>query len=92
VIEFIDGCDCPEARLLRAVVAELSYGPAGAALDVLAGHIAAQRLRELSHALSTGRSWSPSRGVYDLLDHYDTPPKTAQQVMAEARWSWRHLT
>lgn len=84
-----DGCDCPEARLLRAVVAELGHGPAGAALDVLADAIAVQRLRELSHALSTGRAWSAGRGAYDRLDTYDTPARTPEQIRAETRWSWR---
>lgn len=74
-------CDCPEARLLRAIVDSVD---AEGALTALASTMALWKLR--------GESWevaaTPAR-PYGM--RYSGPPRTAEQIRAEVARSWHEF-
>jgi hypothetical protein len=87
VIEHLNGCDCPEARLLRVVLA----GPLGVSVDALADVRAAEMLRSMSHELSAAMPARRGVAYADLArirDTYERPPLSAGAIRAQTAASW----
>lgn len=92
-IDHLTGCDCPEARLLRVILA----GPLDVAVDALAATRAAEMLRGMSHDLAAATDWStailpasrrPLLRQSRQADRYSTPARSAEQIRDETAASW----
>ncbi|MDQ0382435.1 hypothetical protein [Amycolatopsis thermophila] len=52
---------------------------------------------QTSHAISAAEAWGQvaNRPTHDELErrrnHYDRPPRTPEQIRAQAAWSWRRF-
>lgn len=95
-----EDCECREATLLRMIASGELPLPMTGSFKTLAGVVRAaaiRKLRQVSHDVSEGgrdgkgASWASGTSHATLTerrDHYDRPPRTAAQLMAEARHSW----
>lgn len=92
-------CECREARILRMIASGELPLPMSGSFKTLAGIVQAaaiKKLRQVSHDISeggrgNGSSWASGTSHAELerrRDYYDKPPRTAAQLMAQARHSW----
>lgn len=84
----LGACDCPEAQLVRRLVAALD-NPEGM-LDQLASTLAVWKLRAMSHELSDANDWTRWRPPYSQRYEYDTPALTAEALHEHVAASWEN--
>lgn len=82
----LGACDCPEAQLLRRLVALLDQ-PDGM-LNELAATMAVWKLRHMSHDLSAAGDWSAAWMPWARRQEYATDPRTAAELHADVSASW----
>jgi hypothetical protein len=84
--------DCIEAVIVWALLSgeiPTPNTPAFRALLDLAEALALRRLRAIAPVLEASNMWFSIGNRYaERHNTYDTPPRTAAQIMAQARHSW----
>jgi hypothetical protein len=89
----IQPCDCPESDIVWGILSGEWPPPDTVAwrhISALVEALVQRKLAAIRPILEDAAMWSAIPNRYELRHHtYSTPPRTPEQIRAQAAYSWR---